>query len=232
MSVNFKPTEGAPTSFVWMSGKPAGTGHFADVPMTEASLEGFRKRYIGDSPSPVTGEDGSVLSEDLFFHYSSGSLKFPLQGENEGPLGAAMRRAALDPANPWGMKPEGDGFATGIEILDAAATVGAAILRRYPAPTDAGEDAAALRVKLAAAIKAREDAEKLVTIRDATLEAERKAYVALRDLLVSVLNTVAELAAAALKKAPEANKGGVPARTLHATGKALEVLVKQAREKM
>lgn len=237
MSVNFLPPEGAPTLFLWNDGSVAGTGHFTNTgdvfsPDPETKLNAFAARYVGDQASRVRGPNGEEMAEDLFTTYKGGNLKFPAQGENEGKLGAAMRRGALDPQNPFGMKPEGDGFPTILEILDAAATTGFTIIERYPAPsTGDGDDAETLRRKLADAIKAREDAEKKVLVREVTLEAERKAYVTLRDLLESVLTTVAERAIIALNKAPEP-KGGIPARTLHATGKALEALVKQTRVKM
>lgn len=239
MSVNFLPPQGAVTTFLWNNGRLAGTGHFnansGDVFSAdpEAKMLAFRDRYIGDQASVVRGPEGEAMTEDLFTTYRGGNLKFPPQGENEGPLGTAMRRAALDPRNPWGMTPSGDGFPTPLEILDACATFGYEIIKAYPAPgTGGGDDAETLRRKLADAIKAREEAQRLLALSEESLKSEREAFTTLRGLLVSVLDNISGLAAAALRKAPEANKGGIPARTLHATGKALQALVGQTREKI
>lgn len=118
--------------------------------------------------------------------------------------------------------------------LEFDAQAQAALLKELAEITGQGGkdgDVETLRVKLADAIKAREDAEKKLKTREDVLLEERKIHTTTRKALETVLGALTALAAKALEVAP-GSKGGIPARTLHGTGLSLTTLVSETRAKL
>lgn len=114
MAVGFTPQNGARIKYVVPgpgTGFPPETDTFLNVnagdPFAGLALNTdiYYARY-GTPPVNAAGTEGV----------------FPVYAEAIGSLSTAMANAAKDPANPWGLRPSGNGQATNLEVYDFAAT--------------------------------------------------------------------------------------------------------------
>lgn len=207
-----------------------------DLGALRTGEDGFLETLVARTPTAADPRNGEWV------HFDAGNPEHVRKARLFGRYGPGVSHGSQthDDVVNWYEEvngPQAPGWRDSMHRWDieydakAKAALLAALKAKQGQGPSGGAEAELLRTRLADAIKAREDLEKQVFVREETLKAERAVLVKLQAKLTGVLDKIAAKGADVISTTKEKG-GGVPAQNYRKLGKFLLTLAAETREKL